>query len=172
MIAARILGYGANYDILRTHPETGIDSDCTIDLSKIEDKEIDEALVIDGKNEFNFTLPTSKVDITFKLLTHGDEQKIDREIEGLKKVNKIGSDGTIRLKHTITSINSDFSPKTVRDFIDNSLLAIDARALRKQIEFIQPGINMVTEVEFKDGYVESNVNLPIGINFFWPDASV
>ena len=28
------------------------------------------------------------------------------------------------------------------------------------------------EVEFKDGYIESDVMLPINLNFFWPDAEL
>jgi hypothetical protein len=171
MIAARILGYGADYDIRRKHPETGVESECSIDLSQIEDKNLDESLIIEGKNEFSFTLPTSKTDITFKLITQEDDKRIDREIEGLKKVNKQSS-GTIRLKHTLLSINGDYDQKTIRDFIENQLLARDARALRKYINEMQPGINMDVNVEFKDGYIEENVNLPISLNFFWPDAEL
>ena len=36
-----------------------------------------------GKNEFHFTLPTIKKEITFKFLTHGDESKIKSEVEGV-----------------------------------------------------------------------------------------
>ena len=46
-----------------------------------------KSLIIDGKNEFHFTLPTSKKEVTFKFLTHSDEQKIARELKGLKKLN-------------------------------------------------------------------------------------
>tara|TARA_Y100000592_G_scaffold18226_1_gene27671 strand:+ start:5339 stop:6106 length:768 start_codon:yes stop_codon:yes gene_type:complete len=172
MIAARILGYGAEYEIKKMHPETGIDTKGTIDLSKIEDKELDENLIIDGKNEFNFTLPTSKLNITFKLLTQKDERKTEKEIEGMQKLKKAPSEGTIRLKHTILSINGDYDTKTIRDFIENNMLARDARALRQYINEIQPGINMEVDVEFKDGYIESNVNLPISLSFFWPDSGI
>ena len=150
MIAARILGYGAEYEIKKMHPETGIDTKGTIDLSKIEDKELDESLVIDGKNEFNFTLPTSKLNITFKLLTQKDERKAEKEVEGMQKLKKAPSEGTIRLKHTILSINGDYDTKTIRDFIENNMLARDARALRQYINEVQPGINMEVDVEFKD----------------------
>jgi len=172
MIAARILGYGAEYEIQRTHPETDIISDATINLSQISDKELDEKLIKNGKNEFEFTLPTSKINITFKLLTEGDDKKIDRELEGLKKIKKESSEGIIRLKHTILSIDGNYEPKTIRDFIDNDLLARDARAFRKYINEIQPGIDMNVNIEFKDGYVEESVYMPIGINFFWPDAEL
>jgi hypothetical protein len=56
-------------------------------------------------NEFTFTLPKSKNTITFKLLTHKDEQDISRELEGLKKINKDTSpELSTRLKYIITSV--------------------------------------------------------------------
>ena len=172
MIAARILGYGAEYEVKKTHPETGVESVGIVNLSDIEDKELNEDLVIDGKNEFSFTLPTSKIEITFKLLTHGDEVKIDKEIEGIKKLNKTPSEGTIRLKHTILSIGGDYDKRTIRDFIDKNLLARDARALRKYVNEMQPGVDTVVKIEFKDGHIEENVEMPISLGFFWPDSGI
>ena len=172
MVAARILGYGAEYEIKRTHPETGMEAEGIIDLSKIKDKILKKSLVVDNKNEFDFTLPMSKVKVTFKFLTHKDDTKVDKEVEGIRKINKVASEGTIRLKHVILSVDGSYEQKDIRNFIDNTLLARDARALRNYINEIQPGINLKTEVEFKDGYVEENVNLPIGLNFFWPDAEL
>ena len=43
------------------------------------------------ENSFNFTLPATGKVITFKLLSHGDEQAIDSEVKGLKKINKESS---------------------------------------------------------------------------------
>ena len=48
----------------------------------------EEDLISKGQNEFEFTLPTIKKTITFKILTHGDERKIENEIKGIKKVRK------------------------------------------------------------------------------------
>ena len=90
----------------------------------------------------------------------------------MKKLKKSPSDGSIRLKHTILSINGNYDTKEIRDFVENTMLARDARALRQYINEIQPGINMDVDVEFKDGHVESNVNLPINLNFFWPDVGI
>ena len=172
MVAARILGYGAEYEVKRIHPETGEESIGVIDLTKVNDKLIDEKLIVNGKNEFEFTLPMSKIKITFKLLTQGDDRKIEREIEGLKKINKQVSENVVRFKHMITSLNGDYDTKSIRDFVETNLLARDARALRKHITEVQPGIDMSVEVEFKDGYIESGVMLPINLNFFWPDAEL
>ena len=67
LIAARVLGYGKDYTFEYRGEEV------TVDLTSVKDKQLDKSIVKNGKNEFNFTLPTSKKEITFKFLTHGDE---------------------------------------------------------------------------------------------------
>ena len=57
-------------------------------LSELENKPFDGKGMIDGQNEFAFTLPHSKTKITYKLLDGHDEAKIKRELKGLKKINK------------------------------------------------------------------------------------
>ena len=166
LVAARILGYGSDYSF-----EYRGDS-ITLDLTEVNDKYLDESLVNNGKNEFSFTLPTSKVNITFKLLTHGDEQKIDQELKGLKKINKKSSSTiSTRMKHIITSVNGDYENKTIREFVDNTLLAIDSRALRNYIFEIQPNVDLTFDYENRKGDIE-RIDIPIGLKFFWPDASV
>jgi hypothetical protein len=144
----------------------------TVDLTQLSEKEIDESLFNTGVNEFTFVLPKSQNVVTFKLLTHGDEQKIDSEIKGLKKVNPNSStDLTTRMKYMITSINGDRDIKTIRDFIDNALLAPDARSLRKHYISVSPDINMKFIPQDED-YVGEGIDIPIGLNFFWPDTGV
>jgi len=172
LIAARILGYGPEYDIMLNHPETGIESKATIDLTELEDKEIDVSTSVEGRNEFSFTLPTSKKEITFKLLTHEDETKIEQEIKGLEKLNRRGFEGTTKLKHVILSIEGNYDKKTVREFIDNAFLARDSRALRNHIKDISPDVTLQANAVFEDGAVESNVMFPLGSDFFWPDAGI
>ena len=166
LVAARVLGYGADYTFTYKGEEINID------LTTIKDKTLDESLVTEGKNEFHFTLPTSKLNITFKFLTHADERKIDRELKGLKKLNKnMTSDVTTRMKYIITSIDGDYEQKTIREFVDNKFLAIDARELRKYIEKIQPSVDLSYDYEDQRGNI-TKIDIPVGIKFFWPDASV
>jgi len=169
LIAARILGYGSSYTFKYPHPKTGIEEETTIDLSGVEDKVINEDLIIGGKNEFEFILPHSKVNITFQLLTHGVERKIEQELKGLQKLNKGGAELTTRLKHVILSVNGDYEQKTIRDFVDNALLARDSRSLREYAKQIMPDVNLTFDFESEDGYVEEDVQIPIGVSFFWPD---
>ena len=159
LVASRVLGYGKDYNFSYDGEEH------TVDLSLIEAKPLDESKFIKGKNEFFFTLPHSKNQVSFRLLTHGDEKKIEREIQGLKKINKNAPELTTKLKYTILSIGGSYELKDIRDFVDNYLLARDSRALREEIRNIQPDIDLTFFPE------ESNeeVSIPIGLNFFWPD---
>ena len=163
MIAARILGYGAEYKFTYNGVEE------VVDLSEIDNKPLDESLYTKGQNEFTFTLPASNNEITFKFLTHGDEVKISKELEGLKRIKKEESpELTTRLKYMITSINGDQESKTIREFIDQAFLARDARAFREHISKIQPDVDLT----FFPSTSTKSISLPIGINFFWPDANV
>ena len=173
MVAARILGYGEKYDFKYKNPSTGEHENVTIDLTTIEDKPLNEALFSSGKNSFDFILPASKLPITFKFLTHGDEKAIEAEIKGLKKINKESTfDLSTRMKYIITSINGDFEKATIRTFVDNQLLARDSRALRNHIKEIIPDVDLTFDFEGLNGHLEEKINLPINVNFFWPDASV
>ena len=166
LIAARILGYDKDYSF--THKGETIN----IDLTTIKDKQLDESLVVDGKNEFSFTLPTSKKEVTFRFLTHGDEEKIKKELKGLKKLNQNASnDLTTRMKYIILSVDHDYETQTIRDFIDNEFLARDARELRNHINKIQPSVDLSFDYEDQRGNI-TTIDIPVGINFFWPDASV
>lgn len=163
MIAARILGYGAEYKFTYNGKEE------VVNLSEIENKPIDESLYTKGLNEFSFTLPTSKNEVTFKFLSHGDETKISQELEGLKKLKKEGSpELTTRLKHMITSVNGETDNKTIREFVDTAFLARDARAFREYIQKIQPDVDLT----FFPSGTEKSSSIPIGISFFWPDVNL
>ena len=169
LIAARILGYGAEYSFKYTD-ERGRETEITVDLSKLNEKPLDESLFKPGVNEFSFTLPKSNNAVTFKLLTHGDEKKIDAEIKGLTKINPNGSfDVTTRLKYMITSVNGDRDQKNIREFVDNFLLAPDARALREHYNKVQPDVDLKYIPE-DESYVGEGINIPVSLNFFWPDA--
>jgi hypothetical protein len=160
MVAARILGYGAEYKFDYAGEEQ------LVDLSILENKEIKEELFTNRTNEFIFTLPKSKNNISFKLLTHKDEQDINRELEGLKKINKDSSpELSTRLKYMIVSVEGKRDKKDIREFVDNYLLAQDSRALREYVREIQPDVDLTF---FPDGS-EDRVSLPIGLKFFWPD---
>lgn len=159
LIASRLLGYGAEYKFTYGGEEF------TVDLNELDNKPIDESRFTQGVNEFEYTLPTSKNKITYKLITGRDEKAIDREIAGLKKINKEASpELTTRLKQAILSVDGDTEKKTIREFVDNYLLAKDSRAFREHIRLTQPDVDMNIVLDSGE-----EVTVPIGLNFFWPD---
>jgi hypothetical protein len=166
LVAARILGYGKDYNI------TFGGNEYNVDLTQIQNKEVDFSLFKRGTNEFAFTLPQTGNNITFKILTHGDEQKIEAEIKGLQKVNpNSSSEVTTRLKHMITSVEGKYDQKDIREFIDTLLIARDARALRQYYASISPDLNM-KYIPTDENYTGEGIDIPININFLWPDIGL
>ena len=159
LVAARVLGYGSEYTFNYN------DEEYTVDLSEIEPNPLDESLY-SNSNEFSFTLPTSKVEVTYKLLTGVEEKKIDRELKGLRKIHKNNSpELSTRMKHIISSINGDPDVKVIREFVDKRLLARDSKSLRSHIRKTQPDVDLT----FFPDESSNQVNIPIGIEFFWPE---
>ena len=172
LIAARILSYGKDYSFKYKNPNTGDEETVTIDLQNLKYKEVDFSK-FENKNEFSFILPHSKTEVTFKVLTVGDDKKIDEEIKGVKK--SLGQDQGLlstRLKYQITSVNGDFSVKTVRDFVDGGyLLSRDSIELRKCISQITPDIDTSVQFILKDG-TEIETDMPMGAEFFFPSSGL
>jgi hypothetical protein len=162
IVASRVLGYGKDYSFMHKGQEV------TVDLSILENKYLDKSLMIGGKNEFEFTLPHTENKVTFKLLTEKDQKAIDRDLAGLKKISPNSSaEVSTKLRHTLLSVNGNYDKKDINEFIDNHLLAKDSRELRKYILSVSPDVDLTTMVNING--VEEDIDIPIGLNFFWPD---
>jgi len=160
MVAARVLGYGKDYTF------NYLGEEYTVDLTTIESLPLHPEVESRKVNTFEYTLPHSGNHITFRLLTHKDEQDINRELDGFKKISKDSSpELTTRLKYVITSVEGKTEKKDIREFVDNYLLAKDSRALREYIKEVQPDVDLT----FFPSEGGDRVSVPIGINFFWPD---
>ena len=65
----------------------------------------------------------------------------------------------------ILSVDGNDENKYIREWVDKAFLARDSRALREHIKDSQPDVDL--------SYILDNgeeVVVPIGLNFFWPDA--
>lgn len=169
-IAARVLGYGKDYEVEVACPACGEKSRHTVDLTSFESKDVDFSTFTKGQNAFNFTLPASKKVLTLKFLTHGDEKRIEEEMKGLKKMSsltKVDPELTTRLKHIITAV--DGNPDAVTTTFVNSLLAVDSLALRKFLKEITPDIDTTFNYTCPHcGHENERIPLPIDVSFFWP----
>lgn len=161
LIAARILGYGSKYEFeYQGHKEV-------VELAELEQKPLHPDFVKAVSNNFTFTCPATGTVLEFKLLTHADEQAVEQELRGLRKIRKDNiPELSTRLKYMIQSVDGVTDRKAVRDFVDQRFLARDSRAFRKYVADLQPDIDMRFYPE--DG-PEDGVEIPIGVTFLWPD---
>tara|TARA_R110000851_G_scaffold89079_1_gene194329 strand:- start:154 stop:1020 length:867 start_codon:yes stop_codon:yes gene_type:complete len=171
MVAARILGYGKDYPIKSTNPETGEEIEHTVDLTKLQDKEVDWNLIKDGINEFTVDLPAAKIPIKVKILSQRDQTRMDAELKGLAKLKKNAQVSTM-MKYVIIDIDGETDNAKIRKHVDTKLLAIDSRAIRKFLKTITPEIDLTVDVP--DGESGNTFRTPIniGLDFFWPDSGL
>lgn len=173
MVAARILGYGKDYQTTIDCPECGERIEQAINLEQIPDKDIKFTPENKGKNQFSFQLPVSKKEIVFKLLTHKDEKDINAELEGLRKITKsdITKEVTTRMRYSIFSVDGETSKEKIRQFIDAMPLK-DSKAFREFARSVNPDIDLTTLFECTSCKFTGKVEVPIDVTFFWPDARV
>ena len=166
LIAARILGYGKEYSI--EYDGQVIE----VDLTQLKDKKIDESIVTNGANEFEFELPATKRKLTFKLLTSGDEKEIEKEVKGYEKMGDgIGYELTTRLKHMIISVDGDTKRASINSFVDNEFLSMDSMAFRTYANKIMPDVDMTSTYTDADGN-EKEFTVPMTVTFLWPSVRI
>jgi hypothetical protein len=170
LLATRILGYGADYQIEMTDPFSGERQEVTIDLSKVQTKDINES-TLNRENIYDFELPISKKKIQFKLLTHGDEQSISKDLVALEKVSKgntTTSDVTTRLRYMILSVDGNTDRSFINKWIQNEFLARDTKAFRKYVREISPDLDLTYQFTSDLTGETEALDIPFGINFFYP----
>ena len=165
MVAARILAYGPEYTCQVTNPNSGNNVECTFDLSKCPFKKSSKKLT---ENNFELKLPICKKTITFRILTGREEELIEKELEGIKKLGlQVSPELTTRLRYTITSVDGSNDKNLINAFSEN-ILARDSMVLRQEITKVAPDIELSQEVEIEGDTVK--VEIPMTVNFFWPDT--
>lgn len=170
-IAARILGYGADYEIEVECPSCGTKSKLVVDLQSFEEKEVDWTRFKKGETTHKFITPVGKKELTLKFLTHGDEKKIEDDVKATKKLNKmlgVESDLTTRLKHMIVAVDGDTDKALINKTVD-SMLSRDSLALRQYLKEVTPDIDTTFTFSCPHcDYEQEKMALPIGVGFFWP----
>ncbi len=171
MVAIRITGYGSEYSVEMTCPACSEKYKDTFLLDQMPIKWLELEPVRPGENEFAYTLPVSKMPVTFKFLTGNDEEDILARQEKMKKHSEMMGDTlvTTRLTHALLSVNGNSDPGYISKAI-RSMRAGDSRALREFIDANEPGIEMRQSSTCSHCSHEEEVSVPMGVGFFWPSA--
>jgi hypothetical protein len=172
-LAARILAYGNTYT---RQIEDPFDSEniqtVDLNLSSLDAKDFDFAKYTKGVTELEYTLPRSGRTVTYKFITHGDESKIKKHLQRSNDKSGIDRESSTRLKYLITSVDGDRDTKVIHDFVDNELFSIDSMELKRAIVENTPVIDMSFTFESKTTGNVTVMEVPIGIDFFWPNTKL
>jgi hypothetical protein len=167
LVSTRVLAFGPKYEIVIVDKDTGDDTPIAIDLGNVQIKEVDDS-ILNRNNEYDFTLPKSGIAIKFKLLTHGDEVAINKDIEAMEKLSGTGNEITTRFRRIITEINGNRDTSNIADFVSNKLQVMDSRALRKYITTITPDLDLTFQHTYPISGETEALRIPFGFDFFYP----
>ena len=175
MVASRILGYGKDYAISVNCPKCGTPNKVEIDLTQLSDQSIPEDALMVSPGIFEFILPQSKRVVHFRLLSTGDDKRINKELDAIKKSNKstggIDRELTTRLKNIIVSVDGNADKRFVQNFVDTELFAMDSRALRTYMKTVSPDTKFETPFICTEcNHEEEALAFGIDTNFFWPKS--
>lgn len=170
MVALRITGYGAEYKAEIDCPACGAKSEQSFNLSELRIKRLAVDPVAEGSNLFELELPISKKSVRVKFLTGEDEQEMMTIADRKKKSGIVSSSAvTDRLSRSIVSV-AGISDKTKIGMFVRNMPARDSLALRKFLDNQEPGIDMSVYMSCPSCNEESEVTMPLGASFFWPDS--
>ena len=148
IVAARIVSYGKDYDVIVKDPKTSAELKRTVDLTKLKNSEFN--LQSDDNGEFDYAL-TDGTKVKFKFLSTGDTQDLT--------ISEF-------LARTITQINDTRDTDAIRDFIRYKFLARESKQFRKYIIDNTPSITMSYDFEGEDGSTFTS-GFPFGLDVFW-----
>jgi len=173
LIAARVTGYGEDYDASVDCPNCGETNKASYDIpSIIQTVEPSEDVNWVGHDTFKVSLPRTKVEVTCRLLTGRDEESRRQRQKNEKRAGVASSGGlTSQIEMIITSINGSEDRGMIRSFVQN-MPALDARHLRKVYASAVPNIELKADFTCVACEHNTEMEVPITAGFFWPDAGV
>jgi len=175
MVALRITGYGSDYAVEVNCPACGERSKQQFNLAELSITRLNEQPVADGSNVFEVVMPKTRetdpdLKIRYRHMTGHDEQHMTvmqerKKKQGFKTDNLI----TTRYQQQIVAIN-DITDKTKIQMFIQRMPTKYSIALRGSMDKNEPGIQMKQHIQCPACFEESEVSMPLGASFFWPDA--
>lgn len=170
LMAVRQTGFGNVYTTSVNCPACGALNERDFSL---QEKEIKESVLGDNvtlMENGNFMLEDTQygLQIELKLLRGKDETRITKTMQRLKKLKKDTGSVTTMLQNIIVSINDLREPSAIRQVVDAMPVAL-SRKIRNVYEEAMPNINMYADFECDSCSHVDRLEVPINLNFFWPE---
>jgi hypothetical protein len=174
IVAARISGYGEEYETKITCPSCGVNSQHTFDLNintmayPLPKEELDNlGIITTEKNTFIVRLPLSKIEVEIKLLTGLDERQMVVKSQEQQKNNLPESTMTQQMKYFIVSMNGETDRRKLTQMVEN-IPAKDSKYLRTVYKNINPNIELEQNFVCSACEFEDSMEVPFTADFFWP----
>lgn len=172
LIAARITGYGPEYEVSVTCPECETESEHTFELDDYEKyyttSEVADGFELNSNGKYATTLPLSGMTVELKMVTSKEEARATKALEMKSKKNLRDTATTDFLKMIIHSIDG----VTDRNEISRMVLdmpARDSRYLRKSYPKVVPNVEIKELFDCRYCGTETEMEVPLEGGFFWPD---
>ena len=173
IIAARVSGYGAEYETTITCPACQAKSKFAFDLNdkKVHETEVSEDLnlthVEDGL--FSTKMPFSNFNVKFKLLKGKDELYLTKLMNNKRKGRLQESIFTDQMKQLIVEIEGHSDKAIINQYVDN-MPTLDSRHLRTCYSLANPDVKVTNIFTCPSCGFEEGMEVPFGADFFWPDS--
>ena len=172
IIAARVSGYGSNYQTMVTCPACAAKSTFSFDLTKTKVHEptfLNELnLESTGEGTFITTMPYSKFKVEFKLLRGEDENYLASMLEDKRKRKMMESALTDQYRRMIIAIEGHNDGSIINRYVTN-MPTLDSRHLRTCYKMVSPDIKIENNFVCPECDHAEEVSVPFGTDFFWPD---
>ena len=171
MIAARISGYGNEYNTKVNCPSCGATQEYSFDLfdANIQYGDVSAELGVRelGGGLFATILPRTKFEVTFRLLFGNDEKNLLSQITGARKKNREENAITTQLRLLTYAVNGDSSPQAINYFVEN-VPTLDAHHLRAAFALATPNVDLTQYFSCNECGYETEMEVPLTADFFWP----
>ena len=169
LVAARVTGFGPSYETRITCPSCGETSPHEVDLADLEPsygEDLDEVTTTE-QGTYLLSLPTSGVEVEFRLLTGKDERYLVQLTENRKRKKLQEAPLTDQFKQFIVSLNGIEDRTQINNFITN-MPTLDSTMLRLAYRKIVPNIDMTQYFTCSECSAEAELEVPFTAEFFWP----
>jgi len=116
---------------------------------------------------FFTTLPSSGVEISFKILNVNELNKIRKTIEENISLEMLESSSSLFLFSILESVAGYTDSTSLNNFVQ-SVPIKDSLYIRNLYSFVEPDISTKTNFNCLDCGHQEDMEVPLGVDFFWP----
>lgn len=163
LLFLRNTSFGPEYNMSVLDPKTDKYFEVTLMIDEVSYLPLKQTP--DNEGLFTYTLPKSKKVVKFKLMTIGDDKKIDALLESYPKGMMVPFI-TKRLETQIIELDGSRDKTIISSFVSNMPIS-DSKDLRKFILECEPKMDLDRKVIAPSGE-EVTVTVNFGVEFFRP----